>query len=534
MSRVRDKAALGHLRTLLNGGSLGAIGDGPLLRRFATGSGDEAELAFSVLVERHGATVLRVCRSILSDPHSAEDAFQATFLVLVRKAGTLRVRDSVGPWLVGVAYRVASSVRWASARRKDVERGAIGRDPQPLIDPQREELNQAVRDEVDRLPELYRRPILLCYLGGLTHNGAARQLGCPVGTVRSRLAAGRERLRDRLIRRGLAPAGAAFFWVSDSLRAAPSARLVASTTRAALDLSAGGKLAMASGVILMTKLKWIAATLVASGVVATGGMVLGQQGAGTAESAYALKKARLQAIAGKPLTPGLPGALVTAPRAERRAGELETLLLAARKQEELGNHERALELTGQMEEALRGWRTRLRKQAAKAPSPAIERKEMLTKQDVERAAVPFPDVQKVDIEAFLQWQALSERRRQRYGQKTGLPAPDLRMKAIEAQLHKSTTLKIARAAPLVAVLKLIKMKTESEEQDLPSGIPIYVDPVGLQDAGVTLNSPVTLDVEGVPLKDALRLVLDQLGLTYHVKDGLMTITQADPPKPLRR
>src|SRR5947209_4631741 len=154
MNRVRDRMALRHLRTLLNGGSIGVLADGPLLERFAAGVDTDAELAFASLVERHGPTVLRVCRSVLADRDAAEDAFQATFLVLIRKASAIRVRDSLGPWLVGVAYRTAAAARAAAARRLVIEHDAAQRALRPPSDPERQELEQAAREDVDRLPNL--------------------------------------------------------------------------------------------------------------------------------------------------------------------------------------------------------------------------------------------------------------------------------------------------------------------------------------------------------------------------------------------
>ena len=119
----RKNSVLAPLRTLFNVGAIGDMTDGQLLERFAAG-GEAAELAFAALVERHGPVVLHTCRSILRDEHEAEDAFQATFLVLVRKAGSLWVRDSLGPWLHQVAYRAARCSRSAAARRAAHERRA--------------------------------------------------------------------------------------------------------------------------------------------------------------------------------------------------------------------------------------------------------------------------------------------------------------------------------------------------------------------------------------------------------------------------
>src|SRR5947199_10868023 len=113
-----------YVRMLFNVGTVAGLTDGQLLERFTAQGGETAELAFATLVERHGPMVLRVCRSVLRDPHEAHDAFQATFLVLVRRGGSLWVRDSLGPWLHQVAYRVASSARSAASRRRRHEQRA--------------------------------------------------------------------------------------------------------------------------------------------------------------------------------------------------------------------------------------------------------------------------------------------------------------------------------------------------------------------------------------------------------------------------
>src|SRR5262245_52203320 len=195
-----------YLKALFQEGLPAGLTDGQLLERFASGRGEAAELAFAILVERHGPMVLRACRSILRDDHEAMDAFQATFLVLVRKGRSLWVRDSLGPWLHRVACRAAGRARAEAGRRRATERGwaeaTLGR----AVGDDRDGLAAAVHEELDRLPDRYRVPIVLCDLEGRTCEEAARHMGCPVGTIGSRLARGRERLRDRLARRGLAPA----------------------------------------------------------------------------------------------------------------------------------------------------------------------------------------------------------------------------------------------------------------------------------------------------------------------------------------
>ncbi len=188
--------------TLFSAGTTRDLTDGQLLERFATDRGEAAEQAFSALVERHGPMVQRVCRGVLIDPHDTQDAFQATFLVLVKRARTLWVRDSLGPWLHQVAFRTASCARLAAARRRRHERCAAqaAKDVHSEVG---DELGRVLHEEIERLPERFRAPLVLCDLEGRTHEQAARHLGWPIGTVKSRQSRGRERLRQRLIRRGL-------------------------------------------------------------------------------------------------------------------------------------------------------------------------------------------------------------------------------------------------------------------------------------------------------------------------------------------
>ena len=197
----------GHLRTLFDAGTTTGLTDGQLLERFATRRDAGSELAFAALVERHGPMVLRACRGILRDDHEAMDAFQATFLVLARKGGSLWVRDSLGPWLHRVACHAAGRAKSTAARRRASEKKAVEMAEPRNVGEDREELASVIHEEVDRLPERYRSAVVLCDLEGRTCEEAARHLGCPIGTVGSRLARGRQRLRDRLSRRGLAPRG---------------------------------------------------------------------------------------------------------------------------------------------------------------------------------------------------------------------------------------------------------------------------------------------------------------------------------------
>ena len=199
MSRGQLTTALCHLRRLAGQDAEGPS-DGQLLHRFAAGR-DEA--AFADLVRRHGPLVLGACRRVLRNAHDAEDAFQATFLVLARKAAGGRWGASVGPWLYEVAYRLSRELRRRAVRRQERERRAAVPEARPGPGASLGELASVVDEELNRLPALYRRPLLLCCLEGRTRDEAARQLGWSLRTLERRLARGRELLRGRLGRRGL-------------------------------------------------------------------------------------------------------------------------------------------------------------------------------------------------------------------------------------------------------------------------------------------------------------------------------------------
>ena len=199
----RDPSDVVRLLHRLSGEQSGAEpSDGQLIYQFVS-LRDEA--AFAVLLSRHGQLVFGVCRQILRDTHAAEDAFQATFLVLARKAGMIRERDSVAAWLHRVAVNIAHSARTDTNRRRTHESKAATMFPtysaEEFAAP---DWLARVHQEVDRLPEKYRLPVVLCYLESRTHEEAAARLDWPLGSVKGRLARARDLLRARLARRGLA------------------------------------------------------------------------------------------------------------------------------------------------------------------------------------------------------------------------------------------------------------------------------------------------------------------------------------------
>lgn len=203
------------------------VTDSELLERFLTRR-DEA--AFELLVRRHGALVYGICRRLLGNVHDVEDAFQATFLVLTRKASSIGKRDSISSWLYKVAYRIALRARKRKAKQVNREKflaelDVPERGPDFSNNSDWRELQPVLDAEINRLPEKYRAVLVLCYLEGKTNEAAAQELGCPKGTVLSRLARGRDRLRNRLQQRGI------------TLSIAPFALVLAQNARAWAEVS---------------------------------------------------------------------------------------------------------------------------------------------------------------------------------------------------------------------------------------------------------------------------------------------------------
>lgn len=300
------------LRTLMRGlrkaadpAEVGGLTDSELLRRWVA---HRDAAAFEVLVWRHGPAILGLCRRLLRDGHAAEDAFQAAFLALALKAASISRGEAIASWLYKVAYRAALRLRAGTCHWQALDPEAA--DPEatdPTGTADRRDLRAALDEELDRLPARYRAPLVLCYFEGRTNEEAARELGCPVGTVVSRLARGRQRLRGRLLRRGLTPAVALLAGTLPREAVALPAALVAATARAVLPAAVGSEavvsaqvMALTEGVLRtmsMTKLKIVMAVLM-TGTVA-GVAAVGYQGAGDGPAAKAVPSRR--AVTQRPL-----------------------------------------------------------------------------------------------------------------------------------------------------------------------------------------------------------------------------------------
>ncbi|WZO98576.1 sigma-70 family RNA polymerase sigma factor [Isosphaeraceae bacterium EP7] len=246
-----------ELQSLFAHGAMGSRSDAELLGIFVS---KPDEVVFEAIIRRHGPMVWGVCRRVLRDHHDAEDAFQATFLVLARKAASITPREKLGNWLYGVAYQTARKARATTSNRKAMEK-QVPDMPEPVADREgrRDDLLPLLDQELSRLPKKYRLPIVLCDLEGKTHKQAAEQLGWPIGTVSGRLSRGRTMLGERLTRRGFTLAGGslamALLQGSASAGIGMPTRLFGSTARAASLFAAGAEPAgmVSAGVAALTR-----------------------------------------------------------------------------------------------------------------------------------------------------------------------------------------------------------------------------------------------------------------------------------------
>jgi RNA polymerase sigma factor (sigma-70 family) len=344
------RGVIHYLREQTGRGPGGGIPDAELLRRWVSAR-DEA--AFELLLWRHAPMVMGVCRRLLRDATEAEDAAQATFLALACRAGSISRRTAPAGWLYRVAYRAALRARAAAERRpapapEALEAVAAPPDDELLW----RDLRPVLDDEIRRLPEKYRLPFVLCQLEGRTNEEAARELGCPLGTVLSRLARAREQLRHRLTRRGLALPGAAVAaaWAGGDLSAAVPARFAGQVLRMALSVAAGrgnsGGVAPAVWALVqdlvremvMVKLKASVVLLLAVGLLGTGAGALARHwGAGPQAPPAPVEQNAAPAAAQAGLHPATPapgkaagGQPAGRPAATRAPSHLENVITLQR------------------------------------------------------------------------------------------------------------------------------------------------------------------------------------------------------------
>jgi RNA polymerase sigma factor (sigma-70 family) len=284
-----------QLERLFVVGTAAGMTNAQLVEQFVSGDSESAALAFEAIVKRHGPMVLRICRVILQDVHAADDAFQATFLVLARKARHLRASDLLGNWLHGVAVRTARKAKAISTHRRICESQVKARIPAAVQEPQDDlghaDLEQILHEEIDRLPYSYRAAIVICYLEGFSQAEAAQRLRLAESTIRGRLARARKLLGRRLVRRGVGPsAGLTALGYSANTAGLLPSLLARATARSALSflnrdqaipsvVSATAR-DIANGVLLAMRfspLNMIGVMIMALGLVGAGITVMTQQ-----------------------------------------------------------------------------------------------------------------------------------------------------------------------------------------------------------------------------------------------------------------
>jgi RNA polymerase sigma factor (sigma-70 family) len=304
MATTQMDTVIRHLRRAFLRQDGAGTTDGQLLASFID---QKDEAAFEALVRRHGPMVFGVCRRVVGNHHDAEDAFQATFLVLARKASSVKPRERVANWLHGVALRTAMKVKAMTAKQGEREKHMTAMpEPEAAQQDQWRDLQPLLDQELNGLPENYRLPILLCDLEGKTIKDAAQQLGWPQGSLAGRLARGRKLLAKRLASRGVVlSAGSLAVVVSQNVATAgvPTSPM-SSTVKAATMIAAGQAtvagvvpakvVALMEGVMkamLMTKLKTVTAVLLVLTAVGMGGGVLSRSTTAAAQTADERPKA---------------------------------------------------------------------------------------------------------------------------------------------------------------------------------------------------------------------------------------------------
>jgi RNA polymerase sigma factor (sigma-70 family) len=577
-----QRFATADIGRIFRGQTVTGLSEWQLLERYLQ---RQDEVAFEALVARHGPMVLGVCRRMLVCQSDVDDAFQATFLVLVRRARELGPRDAIGPWLHGVAARVALRARCEAARRRRFEPMRIDTAAVvPAHPPGEFELAETLDQELSRLPSKYRSPIVLCYLEGHTHEEAARVLKWPVGTVKGRLARARDLLRDRLARRGVAPAALSVA-VAGSLASDVSASVprdllensvrsglkcaIGHTTTQVVSTSIATLVEGALTAMFLTKVQWIGtASVIAALALATAGVMAQQHGGPLAGKNARLPGALAEgaevlaaetpliaakspsgptasaAAASKTSSPAAPEAAELAPGLSDPEGHL---LQAANHAWNLvygeyangsGTVERLHEVSTLLMDA--------HKQTATTPAEAAGaiRDHLDRIRSIARLRQKLPHAAATvqgDNAKLLAFAAKAELELAQGGggfggdaskpRKALAPlsptgqAKDPKSQIILKKLDDLVPVKFGDETALEDFLKHIKEATKSVA--MAQGIPIYVDPLGLQEAEKSMTSTIRIDLEGVPLKRTLQLVLKQIGLAYFVEDGMIYITSQE-------
>lgn len=526
MARVPEARRDGFQRALgrlFESGAATGLSEAELLERFAH-RGDES--AFEALVERHGPMVLGVCRRRLRDPNDVDDAFQAVFLILFRKAGSIRRKEQLGAWLHGVALKVAlraqslALVREAKTRSVEPRRSS---NPDPAEAVGRAEESARLHEEVQRLPGRYRSAVVACYFEGRTHEEAAELLGCPLGTVKGRLARARDLLRKRLERQGVAvsPAVLADRLASPALRPTVPPSLVSSTIQSTLMTAESLPIsirvlvegALRAMILAQAKAVVVPLSLVAAGLLVVGGSVGAYSGDDKKPEpkdkpparVEPEKKAQKKADGDEPeyirndefpmMPKMVPGAgMGNSPDVTGEAGRLGRGRLGhGMTPPEMGRMQKLEPSMMPGPDMMMGGGMMGVVRQGRAPMSRDEA--MKTRQDIARISAMVAKYEEN-------------------------PATKATLEALD----KPFSLRMTEKSTLDDLLKRIKgdLTTTDDKK-----VPVYVDPQGLEEAGASFDSPVVIDLEGVPLKLSLRLALKQVDLAYCVRGGVVIISSLD-------
>jgi RNA polymerase sigma factor (sigma-70 family) len=443
MSTSRTRPSWRALESLFDAGALGGLTDGELLECFQTSRDTVGHDAFRVLVERHGPMVLGMCRSLVRDPHEADDAFQATFLVLVRKAGSIERRDTIGPWLHGVAGRVARRARDRAVRRQRREVEANAEIPCPVRPiAESPSVEAVVHDEIARLPERFRAPVVLCCLEGLSYDLAAHRLGVTEPTLRGRLHRARKQLASRLRGRGITAGtfASAVEPVRLTLTPLPSS-LVESTVQFSI--------------------RWSSVTGLLSGAALVPDSIAGL--ARGVIKTMLLQSFKLSGIA-----------VLTA------AAALGTVVVAQQ---------------GKNSGVDGGTQT-----TANPSGTAQEKPDARIELQVERTRW-LAKLKELDDKA----------RELELKEKT---------KQVEKQLDLRIDAEFPKGIALSDLLKHIKQETTKAQ---PPGLPIYVNPIGLEELKRVMGFIVTVNHKQQPVRSILQQALGDAGLKFAATDGFLMI-----------
>lgn len=552
------------LSGLFEGGTLSGMREGQLLDRFRD---TRDERAFATLVGRYGPMVRGVLRAMRVEEDAIDDAFQATFLVLARRAGGIRDPERLGAWLYGVAHRVAAKARVSTARRRAREvstcPGDLALRAAPPLSESVDFADEAplIHQEVARLPARYRDPVVLCWLDGQTHVEAAERMRCPVGTVKGRLSRARLLLRDRLARRGVTLGSASvLFTINRAARAeipaftcdvlAQAAAAFARGTTLPTALMPSAKLAERVLVAMtLSSLKWISTGVLAIGLISAG-VGQGRALAPGSELASAAANGPIRQADARDDNAAEEAAAQDpdAPDANQRRLDAAKRLFDAANTSFLNGtleidrlfsaSERLMDAEMRVAADAGGRRAAMERHLALAKQVAERERQRLHEEprravDVAEADLALAEAEVRNGDEAANLDAAVTQVQHENTQDAAEPAQaaqgpvdtDALTQSVRGKLDFAISLPFQEGVTLADFVKYVQNATMSPE--LPLGIQVYIDPIALENAGLTKDATVSIALEGIPLKRGLFLALRSVGLAYGIQDGLLIISSRE-------